>query len=175
MVNEDFVHGLVPNAFGLHNEPTLCKSSHRFISILLKPTKEPVIALRFPNHLQRTPLTILLNRAYLPIIEATFPELAEVDADLHLVISLFHDVPFADSVPCQNLLVLVLYRRRCTQPNKHMLILPLLKTDTNIDPEVLPRTPNNRPERAQHLPSVTVIEAVEQDDGLVAHGNVGVS
>ena len=51
-------------------------------------------------------------------------------------------------------------------------MLEVVVADGQVDLEVLPNAPNDRTKSTLHLPIDTIVEHVEQDNGLVPHEHV---
>ena len=118
MIDLDLVEGVLSHSFGVHDEPALGDGSnllfHGLLVIIIVRVSGSCGEDRvwFSDNFEWLKFSIFADWHKPPVIEPTFPELAEIQVDLHLDVVDLRDVSLLDFMPSQQVGVVTIDRRR---------------------------------------------------------------
>lgn len=167
------MEAVVAHAPGVNDEPALRRLQllfavirhHRACACHWK-----VADLWWLRNIERVSPAVISHENQSPVIESTFPKLAEVDRHFNLVAFSPDDVAWLNLVPGENRAVNLFKRRRSLQPEKDLVfkVWHVLSLHGQADLEVLPDAAHDWGKRVGKLPINSIVEHVQDNHGLVS-------
>ena len=169
VIDLDLMEGVFSHAPGVDDKSSLSDAAYFLLDALFVVVVVSVSACGWEhwvwlaNDLQWLKLSVLTDGDESPIIETTFPELAEVKVDFHLDVVDLRDVPLLDLVPSQKVVVVAIDWRWGSEAQEDLRIFAvfLIFLNDDVNYEMLANTSNYWPESLLQLPVNTVVEHVE--------------
>ena len=184
MVNLHLVETLISHSLCMHNKAALRVRGVIlvFIMVYISITKacwacawnREVVCSWWLSQQRRAQPTLVVNHNDPPIVEATLPELTEVNGQVYVVRGDLDNIVRRDLMPCQEWVVMwgqVRWRWKAYEDSVWIL-LEVIVADNQFDFEVLSNTTYDRSESTLHLPIQTVIKHVQKDNCLISHEDV---
>jgi hypothetical protein len=164
----------------MHNKPTLCNATYFFLNILFVIVILVIDVwehwIRLADNLHWLQFTIFTDGDETPIIKSAFPEFSKVDLDLLHDIILLNDIALLNLMPRQQVLILALDWRWCTESQEYLSVHRLwIFVHDALDNEMLSDTTDRWAECLQQLPVDAIIKHVEEHDGLITDAHVTVT
>ena len=169
MVNLDLMEGVIFYSFGVNDESTLSNAANFIFDALLIVVIKAVVDWRWENwiwladDLQWLELAFFGDGNKSPVVETTFPEFSEVDANLFLNIVFRNDITLLKLMPSEEMSIVTHNWGWCTKTQKDLWApcrqLSLL--NYHIDNKMLANTSHNRSESLLQLPIDSIIEHIQ--------------